>query len=347
MTRTALFGAASLIALAGAAAGQDSDLLVLDYPGFENADFHQNYVAAHGAAPTFSFFGDEDEALQKVVSGFQSDVTHICAGSVSKWVESGLIEPWDISRIGAWGDLDADLTGTDVADTGAEVFFIPTDFGSTAIAYNPDEVPAEDVASLQVFANPAYAGRMTLPDNVDDAYALAYLATGVTNWTDVTDAQFEAASDWLRQVHPNLRTYWTDPAELAQILATGEVLIAWAWNETYPTMVEEGRAIGFARDTVEGSSLWLCGYVNMANGAGSEDKAYDYMNAILDPSATVPLLENGFGHANAAAMATVDAAELEAAGLGEISVPVLAQLPISVEQRARQAETFELIKAGF
>ena len=195
--------------------------------------------------------------------------------------------------------------------------------------------------------NAAYAGRMTLPDNVDDAYALAYLATGVDNWQNATDAQFEAASNWLRAVHPNLRTYWTDPAELAQLLSSGEILVSWAWNETFPTMVEEGRPIAFERESVEGSSLWLCGYVNMVDAPGSEDKAYDYMNAILDPSATAGLMASGYGQANAAAMAAISAQELEGAGLGPISVPVLAQLPMPNDLRERQAETFELIKAGF
>ena len=54
-------------------------------------------------------------------------------------------------------------------------------------------------------------------------------------------------------MHANLRTYWTDPAELSQLLASGEVLVSWAWNETFPAMVEEGRPIGFQREASEGS----------------------------------------------------------------------------------------------
>ena len=345
MTLTRLFGAVSFTALSSAAFAQDADLLVFDYPGFEDPAYHSNYVAAHGDSPTFSFFGDEEEAFQKIVAGFEADVTHVCAGSVTKWIESGIIEPWDTSLITEWDNLNRDLTGETIGGDGT--YFIPTDFGSTAIAYNPEQVPAEDVATLDVFLNPAYAGRITLPDNVDDAYALAYLATGVTNWQDVTDEQFEAASDWLRQVHPNLRTYWTDPAELAQLLSSGEILVSWAWNETYPTMVEEGRPIGFERESVEGSSLWLCGYVNMVDGPGSEEKAYDYVNAMLDASTTEALMDAGYGQANATAMASLTAEALEAGGLGPIDVPVLAQLPMSNEQRERQSETFELIKAGF
>jgi spermidine/putrescine transport system substrate-binding protein len=342
-----LLGAASLVAFAAAAQAQDPELIILDYPGFENPDFHIAYSEKHGQSPTWSFFGDEEEAFQKVRSGFQADISHICGGSIAKWTESGIIEPWDVSRITEFVHLDANLIGKDI-DPSQPVYFIPTDWGSTAIAYNPDKVPAADVASLQVFTNPAYAGRMTIPDNVDDAWALAYLATGVSDWSTATDEQFEAAAAWLRSVHPSLRTYWTDPAELAQLMSTGEILVAWAWNETYPTLKDEGRPIAFQRETTEGSSVWLCGLVNMTDGAGSDDKAYDYVNAFLDARTTMPLVATGWGHANASAMADqITAADLETSGLGAINVPIFAQVSVSNEQRERHAETFEMIKAGF
>jgi spermidine/putrescine transport system substrate-binding protein len=341
-TRALLAAGAATLAAAPAAA----DLVVFDYAGFEDPAFHAPYVEQHGASPEFAFFGDEDEAFQKLSSGFTADVTHICAGSVNKFVESGLVEPWDTSRIPEWENLSRDLTGAEVGST-EDVFFLPVDYGSTAIAYNMDEVPAEDVASLDVFLDPAYQGRVTLPDNVDDAYALAYLATGVTDWSQATDAQFEAASDWLRQAHGNLRTYWTDPAELAQLLGSGEVLVSWAWNETLPTMADEGFPIGFEREAAEGSSLWLCGYVNMAGGEADEQLAYDYVNAMLDPASTRALLEAGYGQSNQAAMQGQGEEALTASGLGTIDAPVLAQLPMSAEMRARQNETFERIKAGF
>jgi len=343
-TTTAFATALSL--MVGAAAAQDAELLVFDYPGFEDPNFHTKYTETHGASPTFAFFGDEEEAFQKLRSGFRADISHVCAGSVSKWTEADMLDPWDAARIPTFGDLDANLMGKDVS-AATDTYFIPTDFGSTAIAFNTEQVPAEDVASLAVFQNPAYAGRMTLPDNVDDAFALAYLATGTTDWATATDAQFDAAVAWLREVHNNLRTYWTDPAELAQLLAGGEVVVAWAWNETLPTMVGEGFPIGFNRETTEGSSLWLCGYVNLKDGQGSEDKAYDFINAMLDSSSTQPLLDAGYGHSNAASMASFGDEALTAVGLGPISAPVLAQLPMANERRQQQTEAFEKIKAGF
>ncbi len=346
MKFTTLLGAATVATFATAVAAQDTDLLVFDYSGFEEEAHHTQYIAQHGAAPAFAFFGDEDEAFQKIRAGFQADIAHICAGSVTKWEESGIIEAWDTSKLTYFDDLDANLKGNDVS--GGAAFFIPTDFGSTAIAYNPEKVPAEDVASLNVFKDPKYAGRMTLPDNVDDAYALAYLAIGIDDWSNVTDEQFEAASAWLREVHGNLRTYWTDPAELAQLLASGEILVSWAWNETYPTMLEEERPIAFQREATEGSSLWLCGYVNLADGPGDEDKAYDYLNSFLAADNVLPLLDSGYGSANKTALnALVGPEDLVIAGLEPITVPVLAQQPMPNAARERQVETFELIKAGF
>ena len=347
MTNRPALGTALALALTAPSYAMAQDLLVFDYSGFEDPSFHQPYIDQHGGQPEFVFFGDEDEAFQRLLAGFRADTTHICAGSVPRWQASGIIEPWDRSRIAAYETLNADLVGEDVLAGSAELFFLPTDYGSTAVVYNSEEVPAEDVASLSILTNPAYAGRLSIPDNVDDAYALAYLATGVTNWADVTDAQFEAATDWLRSIHENLLTYWVDPAEIQQLMASGQVLAAWVWNEVPVALAEEGVPVGFARNTVEGTSVWLCGYVNMAEGEGSEDLAYDYVNALLSDASAGPLLENGFGSANDAALQALGAEAMEASGLGEVTVPVLAQLPISNEQRERQAEAFERIKAGF
>lgn len=344
MKKTTLLSSAIALSVALPASAQD--LTVFDYSGFEDPSFHQLFIDVHGA-PEFVFFGDEDEAFQRLLAGFQSDVTHICAGSVPRWQASGIIEAWDTDQITAFETLNADLVGQDVLAGSEELFFLPTDYGSTAVAYNTDELTADDVASLEVFNNPAYAGRLSIPDNVDDAYALAYLATGVTDWADVTDEQFEAATDWLRGIHQNLRTYWTDPAEISQLIGSGEVLAAWVWNEVPVAMAEEGFPVGFSRNTTEGTSVWLCGYVNMVEAPGDEAQAYDYVNAVLSDVSAGPLLDNGFGSANDAALQALGAEAMEAAGLGEVTVPVLAQLPISNDQRERQAEAFERIKAGF
>lgn len=341
-------GSAALITVATTAFAADPDLLVFDWSGFEEEGFYTAYVEKHGVAPSYAFFGEEEEAFQKLRSGFEADVAHPCSQSVDKWRQAGLIEPWDISKIPSYSEVEASYKENPIFADDTGVYFIPADAGMTAIAWNTEQVPAEDVASLQVFHNPAYAGRISLPDNVDDAYALAYLATGVSDWTTATQQDFEAASAWLRQAHQLNRAYWADGAELAQLMGTGEVLVAWSWNETPVTMSAEGQPIGFQREAKEGSSAWFCGYVNLVDGPGSEDKAHDFMEAWLNPVVTDYIVnEWGYGHSNATNMANIDAETLTEVGLGPIDAPLLAQLPMDNQLREQMIAEFEKIKAGF
>ena len=343
-----LAAASALALLAGAAAAQDDELLIFDWSGFESDGYWQVYNETYGEPPTYTFFGEEEEAFQKLRSGFRADVAHPCSQSVDKWRQAGLIEPWDISQVPNYEFIDERYKTNPVFADETGVYFIPADFGTTAIAYLADEVPEEDVQTLQVFKDPKYAGRISLPDNPEDIYALAYLATGVDDWTQATVEDMERASAWLREVHPNVRTYWTDGAELAQLMGTGEVLISWAWSETPATMRGEGFNIGFEREPVEGSSIWQCGYVNLVDGPGSEEKAHFFINQWLgQPVADFIVNEWGYGHSNTEAMKQYSEEDLTAAGLGPVDGPLLAQLPMDNMLRERMIAEFEKIKAGF
>jgi len=174
------------------------------------------------------------------------------------------------------------------------------------------------------------------------------LATGVSDWSNVTDEQFAAAAAWLREVHPNVRVYWSDPSELSQIMASGEVLVAWSWNDSIALMRQEGFDVGFQRQAKEGASTWFCGYVNFKDAPGSEDKAYDFINAWLDQGSAKGLLDNfGYAATNDAGMAKISAEELVAADVSPVDGTLLAQTPIDHAVRAKMLEEFELIKSGF
>jgi spermidine/putrescine transport system substrate-binding protein len=343
-----LLASVALIALALPAGAADRELLVFDWAGFEEEGLFAAYVEKHGVAPSYSFYGDDDEAYQKIASGFRADVAHPCSQMVSKYRDAGLIEPWDISRIPAFASIDPKFLDSPIFMDETGVWYLPSDWGATAVAYNPERVPAEDVASLQVFLNPKYSGRTSLPDSSDDVWALAYLATGVTDWTDVSEEQFQAAAAWLRKAHQNVSSYWADPAEMSQIMASGQVLVAWSWNDGVAYLQQDGYPVEFQREAVEGSSTWFCGFVNLKNGPGSEDKVYDFVNSWLRPEAGPALLEAiGYGHSSTLAMDLVSDEELELAGLSEIDAPILAQTPNDPALRERQLEEFERIKAGF
>ncbi len=341
---------AALLAGGGVSAA-DSELTIFDWAGYEDPEFFTAYTAKHGDSPSFAFFGDEEEAFQKLRSGFKADVAHPCSQSVPKWIEAGLLDPLDTARIDRWDELEASFRDVEAFRKDGEYYFVPVDWGNTAVTYHTEHLNDADVASLQAFVDPKHAGRISIGDNVDDAYALGFLATGVKDWTNATDEEFQAASAFLREVHKNVRTYWADGASLAQLMQSGEVYLSWAWNETFSTMSYEGHPIAMKRDTQEGSSSWVCGYTKLADGPGSDDKFYDFINAWLEP-ATANYIVNawGYGHGNAVAMGEMSAEDLAAVGLetsDNLRANTLWQSPVPSELREKMIAEFELIKAGF
>ena len=349
--KVALAAATAAWILGGSAQAADPELVVFDWSGYEDPEFYKGFTEANGAAPTFAFFGDEEEAFQKLRAGFQADLAHPCSQSVSRWKDAGLIKPMDAKRLDNFGDLNPGLRDMPGFVEGDKIWMLPIDWGNTALTYRTDLIDESEVQSLKAFANPKFQGKVSIGDNVDDAYALAFLATGVTDWTKATDDQFKAASDFLREVHQNVRFYWQDGATLAQAMATGEVSLAWAWNETPVRLQAEGHPAAMKRDTDEGLSTWVCGYSMMENGGGSEDKAYAFLNAWLSEQ-TANYLVNawGYGHSNQTAMNAMDQATLASMGYDNVESfrdKTLWQAPVPAKLREKMIAEFEQIKAGF
>jgi spermidine/putrescine transport system substrate-binding protein len=355
LNRMKLASAIALCAFSvSAASAEDKDLLIFDWSGYEAPEFHPKYPEKYGDEPTFTFFGDEEEAFQKLRSGFKADLSHPCSQSVVKWRDAGLLQPLDTTKIAGWSDLNPGIMSMkDLAtDDKGVVWFMPWDWGNTLLTYNSEKVDANDIKSLKVLADPKYEGRVSIGDNVDDAYALASLAIGVKDWTTLTDEQFKQASDFLRQVHKNVRLYWSDTTEVVQALSGGEVDLAWAWNDAAVQSIAAGAPIMSTRDTEEGLSTWVCGYVHLKDAPGNADKTYDFLSAVNDDPRTANFLVNdwGYGHANQKMMSEVDPAVVAEKGYGDVAKFVdktLFQSPLPTELRQKMIAEFEKIKAGY
>ncbi|MHA7773927.1 ABC transporter substrate-binding protein [Roseibium sp. M-1] len=348
-----LVGTALLAGASQSAFAADSSLTVFDWAGYEDPEFHPAYTEKHGDSPTFTFFADEDEAFAKMQAGFVPDLSHPCSQSVVKWRDAGLLAPLDPSKIAGFDDMLPGLKSMKdlVSTADGTVWFLPFDWGNTLMTYNADTVDAKDIQSLKAFADPKFKGRVAMAGNVDDAFALASLAIGMKDWSQMDDAKFEEATAFLRQVHPNVRLYWSDGTELAQAFGGGEVDIAWAWNETSTTLSSEGMPIKAKKDTDEGLSTWVCGYVKLKDAQADDEKIYDFLSAVNAPEVSNYIVTSwGYGHGNGAGMKAIPQADLEASGYGDVDQFVdntLFQSPLPNELKAKMIAEWEKIKAGY
>ena len=134
-------------------------------------------------------------------------------------------------------------------------------------------------------------------------------------------------------------------------MSGGEVDLAWAWNDASVQSALAGAPIKATRDTEEGLSTWVCGYVRLKGAPGTADKAYDFLNSINAPDVASFLLSDwGYGHADAKSMATIDPAVVEAQGYSDVEKFVdktLFQAPVPSELKQKMIAEFEKIKAGY
>jgi spermidine/putrescine transport system substrate-binding protein len=293
-------------------------LTCLEWGGFDDQSYFAPYVDKHGSQPNFSIFAGEEDALAKVLAGFKADVMHPCNYSVSRFVNAGLAEPIDTSRLSHWKDLFPALQTAEGVVINDQVMMAPADWGNAAIAYRPDLIDDAFKAdpSWRIFFDEAYQGKVAM---VDDPFAImlgamsegmsydeAYMLRG--------EALTKATENWGTKAVNTARFLWSDPTEAEQAMASGEIIAAYSWNGLVKNLRGQGIPVEYARPK-EGFFTWFCGLTLLNSGAADPALAYDFIDAWLSPETGKTLIDGGYGHANIKSFDLVDKADVEAMGI--------------------------------
>src|SRR3972149_5892850 len=153
-----------LIACGGGQTGpvtqKNGGLTILEWSGYETETYWEPFAAAHpDIQPEYAFFGEDAEALSKAQSGFKFDLVHPCGSWFGLYVEAGLVQPIDTSRLENFPDLFPELAQAGVID--GKQYFIPWDWAYESITVRTDlvdEVP-DSWAGLW---DPQYAGHVAI-----------------------------------------------------------------------------------------------------------------------------------------------------------------------------------------
>ncbi len=336
---------------AGAVLADGSALTVFDWSGYEDQGFFADYMAKYDAAPSYTFFGSQEEAFTKLRSGYTADLAHPCTDAVRKWVAADLLQPLDTSKLKNWDDLMPAIKQVDGVTLDGKVYMMPFEWGNTGLIYRTDKID-DDAISLQLLADPAYQGKIAIPDAASSAYALASLATGNgADYTKLSDEQFAQASDFLRSVHPNVRFYWSDAGQMDQAMASGELEMGWAWNQSELNLIWNETPAKMMRDIDKGIATWVCGYVHLKSSATPMEQVYDQLNALSEPASGKYIIESwGYPHANIKAFAASDQDLIKQYGFDNPKAFFEGSLffdAVTPELEVRMLKEFERIKAGF
>lgn len=346
-------GFAAVGATTKMASAAENDLTVFTWGGYELPEFAPQYNEKYGAGPDYALFASEEEALQKLLAGFNADLSHPCSYNIKRWREAGVAGQIDTTRLTNWGDIWEPFRAipyqVDETDP-SKVYFVPFDCGNASIAYRTDLVDPEDAKSWGLLFNEKYAGKLAMYNTDTTLVEIAARVAGFyEDYLHLNEEQLAVVKEMLVKQRDLMRFYWDDSGQVAQGLASGEIVAAYAWNETVKTLSEEGVPVAYMVPE-EGILTWVCGLIMSPEPKGDVDAAYDFLNSWTSPEAGKYLIEAyGYGHSNRKAFEAVDPAVLESLGMAEPAAlfnEAAIQIDADEPYRSRYIELVEQVKAG-
>ena len=320
-------------------------LLVEEWAGFESPTYYQPFADQHpNVKVDYSFIADDAESFAKAQNSTDYDIMHPCANYYRLFVEKGLVQPIDTSRLKNWSSIYPDLAKLGQID--GKQYFIPWDWGYDAILARTDKVKTVPTSWADLW-NPEYKGHVTIIDTGEEAYMVTALALGIDPYA-ATPEQDQQIKQKLTELKPNLSSYWSDPTEVSNLMASGDLwVIGNAWNESYVSLMKEKLPVKYVMPK-EKAIGYSCGY-SISSKSKNVDLAYDYINARLEPQSLANMAnDQGYGPSNKDALTLINQETVAALGLDhpDILQNIFFMRPLTAAQHSHFTELWTEIKAA-
>ncbi len=287
-------------------------IVFYNWADYIDPEFYKEFEAETGIEVVEDNFASYEELLAKFqggAAGYALIVLDTRAGAIMK--EEGRLARLDHGNIPNLANLH-DRFRTLSFDQGNESC-VAYQWGTTGLGYNADEVPAPASWAALFEADPGapYYGRMTMLDDVREAFAAALIYRGYDiNTTD--EAQLKEAQALLIKAKAGLAGY--DSLTFNTLLGSGENLLAQGWNGQFLRTIlanPEGSNINFVIPR-EGGVTWIDNMCIPSTASPEQKLAAEmFINFILRPDIGARLTErNLYASPNQAAEAHLDQAIL-------------------------------------
>jgi spermidine/putrescine transport system substrate-binding protein len=258
------------------AAEMTGSLTVLDWAGYDQPDFWIDFQNEYPKVAVNFEIGESDaDIYSKMKAGDQADLFHPYTGWLQFYVDEGLVEEIDTSKLTNWDKVPESFKV--IGQFNGKQYFLPWDWGFSSVLYRTDKVP-EGVDSWSALLDPKYAGHVSMWDDGTGAVDVSSYIHGY-DYTNISPERLaEIKQEWIDQKKLNL-FYWAGEPELTQAMSSGDVWVAYAWQGAYATLLAEGVPVAYA-DPKEGRNSWV-GVYGIRKGTANYDLALKFLDAKL------------------------------------------------------------------
>jgi spermidine/putrescine-binding protein len=170
------------------------------------------------------FSDNADAFLQLKQTGPQFDQVSADALWVKKYMESGLITPFDMSSIEASSELYSMAKNFDFLNDPKGAIGYPFSWSTVQIYYNPAKVKTPPT-TWESLTDPQYKGQIVAENIPTDLMAIAGIATGSKSPYGQNPDQISSSGNFLGSLKPNIIKLASQNNEIISMMASGEAAI--------------------------------------------------------------------------------------------------------------------------
>jgi spermidine/putrescine transport system substrate-binding protein len=266
---------------AHAAAELGNRVSLATWPNYHDPENFKKFTGQTGVYIQHNVFGSNEEMLAKVQAGGSPfDVMVITNYTISTYVNLGLIEPLDLSKISNFIEANHDPVFIGEAKIGGTIYAVPKNWGTTGYVINTKKIKDKMTTWKQFWdlTMTKYSGRTIVHD-----YQLTTIGNALKyfgySFNSVDPKELAEAEKLLIEAKPHLFAISSDyqPA-----MRNGDAWMTVCWtgdaSQLHRDMPEMQYVLGR-----EGGEIWTDFYA-IPKSAEHRAAAYALINFLLDPA---------------------------------------------------------------
>src|SRR5215831_16218691 len=181
-------------------------------------------------------------------AGTSCDMVSASGDADLRLIYSGDVKPININLVPQWKNFHPFLQNPPFNTIGGKHYGVSYEFGPNVLLYSKKACPSAPT-SWSVLYNKQYAGQVTVPNNpIQIADAALYLSKtqpslGITDPYELTQPQFNATVNLLKQQKPLIKKYWDLASQEISLFKNGDVTVGAGWSYQTNTLKASGAPI--------------------------------------------------------------------------------------------------------
>src|SRR6266702_202364 len=266
----------------------EGKLNLIAWEGYAQPQWVKPFEQATGCQVSAKYAGSSSEMVSLMANGGggQYDLVSASGDADLRLIYGGDVKPVNISLMPSWKNFHPFLQSPPFNTIGAKHYGISYEFGPNGLLYSTKTFPSAP-SSWSVLYDTKYSGQITVPNNpIQIADAALYLSKtkpslGITDPYELTQSQFNATVNLLKQEQPLIKKYWDLASQEISLFQSGTTVVGAAWPYQTNTLQAAGAKVA---DTIpsQGATGWADTWM-LATHAPHPNCAYKWMQWVTTP----------------------------------------------------------------